>query len=60
MGVGVCARETLRETELIHSSSSLWDVPEFQAAAALDDGDIKEEMLQRFFIAVFHILCNRM
>ena len=43
-----------------HSSSSLCDVPEFRAAAALDDSDIKEELLQKDSIAVSHILCNRM
>lgn len=42
--------------------SSLCDVPEFLAAmaAAADDGDIKQEMLWGDFIAIFHILCNRM
>lgn len=48
----------------IHSSSTLCDAPEFlaaaAAAAALDGGDIKEELLQEDFIAIFHILCNRM
>lgn len=45
----------------IHSSSTLCDAPEFlAAAAALDGGDIKGELLQEDFIAIFHILCNRM
>lgn len=47
----------------IHHSSSLCDVPQFltaAAAAADDDGDIKEEMLWGDFIAIFYILCNRM
>ena len=51
--------------EHIHSSPLLCDIPEFLAAAAaaeaaLDDGDIKEELLQKDSIAVSHILCNRM
>lgn len=41
--------------EHIHSNSALCAVPEFLAAAALDDGYIKEE-----FIAIFHIMCNKM
>ncbi len=65
--VCVCVCVWERVSEHTHSSSTLCDAPEFLAAAAaaaaaeaLNDGDIKEELLQEDFIAIFHILCNRM